>query len=286
MNILPFLFSFLVIFALSFNYSSERRQSTLLLHSGIHKLYASIHQSFSKQQSSDFQRACRVDPPPPFPKPDPIKQKDPEPKKKSPTYFRKDKCTYEEQKLNLSQFAEPAISSQHFQYKAAARLIRLLYQHTSFYYEGLELQVLDTILKRGDRSLSELFENNPALDAIFYKMLKGTSTYEIGKNKGYPSLLDYCCFQTSDNHLHYPDLSKPVLQALVGSDLMSLIEKQEQDTNTPMTETEFKDLLNKHSNDEVDKEYLLSVLQYGKVKKGKKTACVDDSNQMILRAHK
>lgn len=278
MNILPFLFSFLIIFALSFNYSSERKQSTLLLQSGIHKLYASIHQSFSKQQSSDFQRACRKEG---FNSIN--EEKDPKPKAKSSTYFRKDKCTYEEQKLNLSQFAEPTISSQHFHYKIAARLIKLLYQHTSFYYEGLELKVLEALLKRGDKPLSELFDNNPSLDAIFYKMLKGTTTYEIGTNKGYPSLLDYFSFKTGDNHLHYPDLSLPVLEALVGSELISVIEKQEQDTHTPLTQKEFEELVDKHFNQD-DKAYLKSILYYGKVKKGKKTACVDDNNHMILRS--
>ncbi len=282
MNILPFLFSFLIILTLSFNYASDRKQSTLLCSLASHRFFQSMHQSYSHSARTAYKRLPHK---PQDPQGDQTGQeKDHEPRlRRSSTYFRKDKCCYEEQKLNLSKFTAPEISAQDFQYKAAVRLIKALYEHAPFYKEGLEYQVVNALLTRGDKEIIDLFKDSPSLDAIFYKMFKGTRTYEVGTDKGYPALLDYCLFTDSDDKLLYPELAKPVLEALVGPALMKTIEEKEIEKKDPLGEKELKAILTSHAMDPMEKDYLIKTLSFSKKKKGKQTACVDDNNEMILR---
>ena len=278
MNILPFLFSFLIIMALAFNYASDRKQSTFLYYLATHKFFKSIHETHSHSAKTAYARLpkshkqkLRND----------IKEEEEEEpaQSRSSTYFRKDKCCYEEQKLDLTSFDASKISAQDVQYKIAVRLIKALYKHAPFYQEGLENQVVNALLKREKKPLSELFQDDPTL----YKVLKGTSTYEIGTDKGYPALTDYCSFTATNKQLSYRDLSKPVLEALVGPSLMQIIEKEETVKNKPLLSKDFQDLLTKHIMDVEERAYLQKIFHFKHIKKRKQTACVDDNNQMILR---
>lgn len=276
MNILPFLFSFLIIMALAFNYASDRKQSTFLYSLATHKFFKSIHETYSHSAKTAYARLpkarkeeLRND----------IKEEEEPVQSRSSTYFRKDKCCYEEQKLDLTSFHAPEISAEDVQYKIAVRLIKALYEHAPFYQEGLEDQVVNALLRREKKPLSELFQDDP----ILYKVLKGTSTYETGTDKGYPALTDYCSFTATNKQLSYRDLSKPVLEALVGSSLMQIIEKEETVKNTPLRKKDFEDLLTKHIMDVEERAYLQKIFHFKHMKKGKQTACVDDKNQMILR---
>jgi hypothetical protein len=289
MNILPFIFSFLIIFALIFSYASDRRQSTFLYRTGANNLFQSIHRGFSKYAYTEHMRSTREkkDRPPGLKPTEQIPddnedEDDDEGDERPPTYFRKDKCRYEENKLNLSKFKSPDISNQSFEYKVAARLFKSLYQYAPFYQEGLEDKILSALLKRGDTPLYDLFQNDP-LDATFYKILKGTSTYDIGTNKGYPALRDYFSFKDSDGKLRYPYLSKSVLEALVGGALMETIEKAEKENNKPLTKPEFKELLDAQGITGQNRIYFANNLRFGKTKKGAQTAFIDDDSKMIIR---
>lgn len=280
MNILPFIFSFLIIFALIFNYASDRRASTALYRLALNKWVQSIHQGFTNQASTEFKRVpSNPTETPPLPQSEKIVPID----AKNSSYFRENKCCYEENKLNLTTFTAPEVSPQDYPYRVAVRLIKALYQHAPFYQENLEVQIVNALLTRDKKPLRDLFQHDPHLDGVFYKMLKGTSTYVVGTNQGYPALTDYCSFTANDNQLHFVYLSRPVLEALLGSSLMQTIEKAEKENNKSLTEKTFTPLLEAGLNSEVDKTYLDKTLRFGKIKKGAQTASVDDNNEMIIR---
>jgi hypothetical protein len=262
--------------ALAFNYASDRKQSTFLYSLAAHNFFQSMHETYSHSAKTAYARL------PKSLKQEAIKhmKEEEEPaQSRSSTYFRKDKCCYEEQKLDLTSFHAPEVSAKDIQYKIAVRLIKALYEHAPFYQEGLEYQVVNALLTRGKKTLSELFQNDPTL----YKMLKGTSSYEVGTDKGYPALTDYCSFTATDKQLSYRDIAQPVLEALVGSSLMQIIENEETVENKPLKKEKLKDLLTKHVADVEEREYLQKIFHFKHTKKGKQTASVDDNNQMILR---
>ena len=279
MNVLPFIFSFLIIFMLGLNVASDRKRSTQLFSRGMKSTFQSMHHSWSKDAWNDYDKACKN-----IEKERNISSLQArEELEESEGYFRDNKCVYEEQKFNLSKFEAPTISILHPRYKAAARLFKTLYGKTAFYREGLEDTILKALLTKGEASIYDLFEKDPKLDAVFYKILKGTSTYVVGTNKGYPSLFDYFRFNSSNEHFTYEMLSKPVLESLVGSFVMEIIEKEERQNNTSLSKVAFEQLLHTYLRAEADINELLSVLQFDKVKKGERMAFIDDNDEMILR---
>ncbi len=283
MNILPFLFSFLIVFALALGFASDRHQSIQLLYRGIKKTLHSFHQSQSKDSLEEFMQACKNIEKEGAPSQSGTKGEGEKFEKESKGYFRDNKCVHEGQKFNLTKFESPAIGILHPRYKSAARLLKILYQRVPFYQEGLEYTVLNAILAKRETPLVDLFEKDPKLDAVFYKMLKGTSTYVVGTNKGYPSLFDYCTFESSGEQFNYDTLSKPVLEALVGTNLLTMIAEEESKTNTPLSKIAFEKLLHTYLSAEADINDLMSILQFGKEEKHKRTAFIDDNNEMILR---
>ena len=219
MNILPFIFSFLIIFALALSFASGRKQSVQACYKGLKGTFQALHQSWSKDALDEYSNACKTAEKDGKALPTKLEES------KDSGYFRDNKCIYETQKFNLTKFEASAISITHPRYKSAAKLLKTLYQRAPFYKEGLEYIVLNALLNRGESPIIDLFEKDPKMDAIFYKMLKGTSTYMVETDKGYPSLFDYCTFTSSDEKFSYNMLSKPVLASLVGTSLMERTEE-------------------------------------------------------------
>lgn len=278
-NVLPFIFSFLIIFALVFQFASDRKQSVHVVHRGLNDTFGAMHQDLAKEAEDKYAHSCKK-----TEKGEVILQTKAITKSdEEGRYVRETKCVYEDQKFNLSKFEGPIITTQHPRYKAAARLLKSLYQKASFYKKGLEYTVLDALLSRKETPIIDLFKKDPELDTIMYKMVKGTSTYIVGTNRGYPSLLDYCTFKSSNDHLNYDMLSRPVLESLVGPSLMEMIEEEESKDGIPLTQMAFEKLLRSHVNTEVDINDLLSVLQFGKTTKQERTAFIDENSGMIIR---
>jgi len=124
-------------------------------------------------------------------------------------------------------------------YKTTANLIKNLYDNAPFYQEAkisnLEHSLLDAIIKKGSslnklESLADLYPDNPHLAQIYYKMLKGTTIFNVEKQTGYPALGDYLTLgdQESKIAVHFCFAPTPLLQALFGDKLAEAILAEEQ----------------------------------------------------------
>ena len=77
--------------------------------------------------------------------------------------------------------------------------------------------------------LTELFPEQEPLKTIYYKMLKGTNTYQSGTEIGHPPLGDYFCIDQSQikNPISFGAASSLLLHALFGDEIASEILKSE-----------------------------------------------------------
>jgi len=94
-------------------------------------------------------------------------------------------------------------------------LTRNLYEFTTIYYPGLENDLLET-LKQNPKitNFDELLPKAPK----FYKLIKGTHRYKLGRFEGYPALQDFFIFEESKNGklVDYCHAARPVLEAVFG----------------------------------------------------------------------
>ena len=117
----------------------------------------------------------------------------------------------------------------------ATRLILLLYEGTPLfknnpaYLQELTSLIIDTLKNQKEGSLTGRLKGTRAAHPILYKMLKGTSTYNLEAKRGYPPLSDFLTIDPKDPkaiHFHYA--SKPLLDALFSRRIRRLIYALEQ----------------------------------------------------------
>ena len=102
-----------------------------------------------------------------------------------------------------------------------------LYAHADFWEKGKKqnpdlVKVLLDSFKKKDlvEKVSDLFPEEPSLQLVFYKMLKGSGYYEIASKQGYPPLEDFFRIEKENTHtLSLSYASLPALKALLGEDL-------------------------------------------------------------------
>jgi hypothetical protein len=74
----------------------------------------------------------------------------------------------------------------------------------------------------------ELYPDEPSAHALFYKILKGTHSYDLIE-KGYPPLEDFFCLTSSEKTIfHFPSLSPLMLSVVFGSEGAKAILDHEQ----------------------------------------------------------
>lgn len=131
--------------------------------------------------------------------------------------------------LNLAPLATSSILC-----PVATRLLLSLYEGTSLFknreadLEKLVSLILDALLTQKGDSLAERLKEMRAHHPILYKMLKGTSTYNIKTNSGYPPLSDFFTIAPKNPkaiHFHYA--SAPLLDALFSARIRHLFYKLE-----------------------------------------------------------
>jgi hypothetical protein len=106
-----------------------------------------------------------------------------------------------------------------------------LYGSSSFFKEEhLEYALLDAWIEKAQNipnctSLSELFPEDQKLKSIFYKMLKGTKTYTIGTNIGYPSLEEFITINEDKKAkaIYISFASTPLLSAIFNDPIATQI---------------------------------------------------------------
>lgn len=92
-------------------------------------------------------------------------------------------------------------------------------------------------------NLSDFYPTEPSQHAIFYKMLKGTHVYTLG-SQGYPPLEDFFFFQEEKTPmvLHFPSLSKEMLEVIFGKEEANAILAKECDLRSKNPERVLKTL--------------------------------------------
>ncbi len=135
---------------------------------------------------------------------------------------RKEKSPPTLGKFNLSAVFDK--DKKNINYESGARLLRFLYGHTPWFAEkDLEYEILDAMLSCEEEtvsSLAVLFPKEPRLQEIYYKMLKGTPNYDIKRKKGYPPLEDFLYLgEKEQKAVYFYYASYPVLFAVLGESI-------------------------------------------------------------------
>lgn len=136
------------------------------------------------------------------------------PNKKSHTYFREKRIGFEKGRLNLSSLLKkphkyPSLEAVTVEY------VKQLYGKAEFFPDHDEVikDLVKTLIKKKEENpllpLCEMTFDDPQLQGIFYKMMKGTQFYDL-KGNGYPPFEDMFTFETSDRppmNYHYANLA-------------------------------------------------------------------------------
>jgi hypothetical protein len=120
--------------------------------------------------------------------------------------------------------------------KIAMILLQDLYYFAPFYRQGLEKEILitllDTLKKHENLTdftslLSKIPEDKIPL---FYKLIKGTHQYKLHTNIGYPALGDFISLETLKDHdppIRFCHASRPLLEAILGPTITPLLINEE-----------------------------------------------------------
>ncbi|OGN61625.1 MAG: hypothetical protein A3F40_00160 [Chlamydiae bacterium RIFCSPHIGHO2_12_FULL_27_8] len=126
-------------------------------------------------------------------------------------------------KMNLYPLLDKKKSENAEYYNLAAKLIKELYKESDFYQEGFEFFLLDRIIlnDKNTPSLDRIDLNNSKFQKIYYKMLKGSKTYNI------PSFLDYFTIKEKDFKIPIKDASFELLKCAFSTDLAYKIKNEQ-----------------------------------------------------------
>jgi len=83
-------------------------------------------------------------------------------------------------------------------------------------------------LKKTYMKLENIEFENPELQSLYTKMLKGTNTYDLKEKQGYPSFLRLFSFiEDNAKPINYQFASLPLLEAAFGKDIVRVIKGKE-----------------------------------------------------------
>ncbi len=228
MNILPIVFTFLVIFSfLTADFILDHHQSQLAEYSfnTFRKVERILHNTMVKKNYQRIPTATAV-----------------KPSTDAPTIivtatttsrsYRSKRDHYppaDRSKLNLSALLETKTDPRsHPLYEITANFLSVLYSK-HFTNEAIVYELLDAMLrtasaKKEITKLADLYPDLPQLQALYYTLLKGTSHYDI--NRGIAPLDDFFCVQKGTG-IHFSYASPPLLEALFGKDGVQKIMEEE-----------------------------------------------------------
>jgi hypothetical protein len=172
---------------------------------------------------------------------------DEDPEAASPKDIRRIKT--ENAKINLYLLIKEGKENHLDTYNLLSQLIASLYSDTKFFKEKntkhFEFIILDELIK----SLQERFKNDSkniffeqlnlnTFQETYYKMLKGVKFYDFDLKKGYPSLLNFITISSSNtsNKFSIYDVSKEILSLLFNKNIAKEIESYQKIKNLKITE--------------------------------------------------
>lgn len=253
MNILPLIFTFLIIFSCICLTLFREMKSYFLVETTLE----SYHRTERALTNAVIKKAYRKIPIAKAPSKTPAEQNT---TKRAFTSRREFFPPLEASKFNLSPLIQHVGDlNQSPLYEPLAELLRLLYQKKIFdkepKSEGIEYRLLEEILKKmrlspGILELGKLFPDNPDLAKIYYKMLKGTNQYS--RTKGIPPLGDFLSLEKTKSAVSVNFASSLLLEAFFGPEITQQIlreEKKKRETSAKyyyFSKEDLKTLLMQH----------------------------------------
>ena len=282
MNLLPFVISFLLILMIG-----SSTLFTSLSSTGLEKkIIFTKHEALLSLITTEAQKRYKHTKIREEPKKDKSARK--REKRESQTQFpdhRKKRNYLSDGKLNLWRVIsdENNPESKLF-YEKAIRLIEILYQATDFYQAAndpeLARKIVNGMCKKNSSTLQELYPGDPVLDAVYYKMLKGTNT-------GYPALEEYFKIDPRSKKIKFRYASPEMLKAVLGHDLADKILQQEK---SKWEQKRLPYILNKEELQELvkfsqifDINHLEVFFDFTLKKNGTIEACVHESSHVMAK---
>jgi hypothetical protein len=218
-NILPIVFTLLLILGLVHRSLMYDHAGISIENRSIHGYFLSMQKARNKWQSKQFKSADRT-----AVKTDHQKsEKEKAEKKQSREKKEKEQLLTDATKFNL----QPVLNSQQpLFYNHALELLRYLYEKAPFYQPGLERKILDQMIQQEISRFRDL-----VLDADtewrYYKMVKGTHTYQAGTGCGYPPLSDFFCINSHQSKpINLSHVSRPIVTLLFGPETADLFAQE------------------------------------------------------------
>jgi len=217
MNIIPFIISLLLIFAISTNTLIKKKVSDDLVCKSISGYMSASRKSLNNSEDYYFKSIKKNS------SNKPKKEK----KSKDPLKKKARQINIENAKINIYPLIMDEKENQIELYNLIASLIKTLYSNKSFYKNNLEKDLLNNILyaleiqvkKNNSLHLANLFLKDSTLQNIYYKILKGTKFYDFDKEIGLPSLLDYVKIENTKNKIPIKDVSYELLLSVFNKNI-------------------------------------------------------------------
>lgn len=242
MNILPLILAFLLVFsALSVGFIRGQRESQVASKCAA-RFYRTCRGALNRVASKNY-RKIKIDA---APKTATTEKKSTT--KAPPPIVRTSLPPLEASKLNLTPLLDLETDPRrHPLYEIAAQLLRLLYDESLLKAE-MEYALLDAFCaKETVETLVDLYPKEAPLQAIFYKMLKGTHTYRIDKKQGIPPFADFFTLG-KQSAIHFSFASPLLLEAIFGKKRRAQIlaeekKKAQKEGSSSLTQEELTALL-------------------------------------------
>lgn len=156
-----------------------------------------------------------------------------EPSKKKVDYFRDEKIGWENGRLNLSSLTQDAQKWPELKTITIAYVKRLYSNHDIFPSEGKFVEKLIDALIAAYKDVDPLppFYDLKLEDKFripFYKMVRGTHTYDIKTNAGYPPFGNFFTFEEREKPpMFFQDANTTFLSIVLGTEKMQIIKDEE-----------------------------------------------------------
>jgi hypothetical protein len=224
MNILPFIFAFLFVFSFfAFNFLKEKK--SFVLTETVLDSHNRVESNLQNKIVSKAYAKLTAEPKPTNPT-----------AKQTPKSFVSYRTLFppmETSKFNLTPLIKDTTEFKlHPLYEPLANLFRVLYGKTLYKTENIEYRILDALLTKARKNpelenIADIDLDDPTIKNIFYKMLKGTNQYEVGK-EGIPPLEDFLAIGEENTAISFSFASAALLEALFGEKITAHIFLEEE----------------------------------------------------------
>ncbi len=233
MNILPLIFAFLFVFSFfAFNFLKEQKSFILT-----ETVFDSYNRVESNLQNKTIRKAYSKF----TTEPTPAKTTNPTTKQTTKNFvsYRTFFPPLETSKFNLTPLIKDAAEFKlHSLYEPLANLFRILYGKNLYKTENIEYRILDAMLTKARKNpelenLADIHLDDPEIKKIYYKMLKGTNQYEVGK-AGIPPLGDFLAIGKENIAISFSFASAALLEAVLGKEITTHIFLEEEKKRTEL----------------------------------------------------